>query len=66
MRIAVEKFQGEIPVLTDNLLPDGYAMLASNCQLIHEDLRALKSLDKEEAISPTTCKSLFCEHGHKK
>lgn len=59
MRILLEKFAGEIPKLEGNLLPDSYAQVATNCNFEKSSLRAFPAPLRIEAISITTCKSVF-------
>ena len=59
MKISQEIFNAEIPKLTGHLLPDTFSKLAQNCNTEKGDLRSFRAPSKEEAISITTCKSVY-------
>lgn len=59
MRIIINKFGGERPKQSPNLLAEQEAQVARNCDLEGGDLRAIAQSDKQAALSLTDNESIF-------
>lgn len=59
MTISIGKFNCELPRIDEDLLPDGYAALAANCDTSTGNLRSLRAPGRVTPLSITNCQSLY-------
>lgn len=63
--ISIRKFNGEIPRLPADRLPEDAAQYAKNCTFAHGELRPLKTLGPHYTVATSAqpCRALFTEDG---
>ena len=63
--LSIRKFNGEIPRLPADRLPEDAAQTAINCEFAHGELRPLKALGTHYAVAATAqpCRALFTADG---
>lgn len=61
--LSISAFNGEVPRLPPDRLPDGGAQLAINCDFAHGELRSLKGLGTPFAAAVSPVRALFTDDG---
>ena len=61
--LSIRQFNGEIPRLPADRLPEGAAQYAKNCDFSHGELRSLKGLGESWTAGVSPVRSLFTDDG---